>query len=214
MGLERERAQPAGVGRWASWLAAVLMLAAGPVGAETAPIRVGFICPFTGGSQDFGNAARLGAELAAQEINEAGGYMGRPLELVTHDDKASPDEGRKIAEELVVQRKADFTIGYCNTGVALNALEVFQQHKHLLMVAVATGTQITARYPAGESFVFHLSPRDSLQVAFLVQELVKKGWTRIAVFADKTGYGEGGLDRKSTRLNSSHIPLSRMPSSA
>ena len=192
--------------------AAISLMTAAPAGPRT--LRVGFICPFTGGSQDFGNAARLGAELAAQEINEAGGYMGRPLELVTHDDKASPDEGRKIAEELVVQRKADFTIGYCNTGVALNALEVFQQHKHLLMVAVATGTQITARYPAGESFVFHLSPRDSLQVAFLVQELVKKGWTRIAVFADKTGYGEGGLDRKSTRLNSSHIPLSRMPSSA
>lgn len=168
-------------------------LAADPAPAGPRPLRVGFICPFTGGSQDFGNAARLGAELAAAEINQAGGYMGRPMELVARDDQANPDEGRKIAEELVVQRQADFTIGYCNTGVALKSLDVFQQHKHLLMVAVATGTQITTRFAPAESYVFHLSPRDTLQAGFLVQELLKKGLTRIAVFADKTGYGEGGL---------------------
>lgn len=34
------------------------------------PVRVGFICPFTGGSQDFGNSAHLGAELAAKEMND------------------------------------------------------------------------------------------------------------------------------------------------
>jgi len=61
-------------------------------------VRVGFICPFTGGSQDFGNSARLGAELAVKEINEVGGYLGRPIELVERDDKASPDEGRKVGK--------------------------------------------------------------------------------------------------------------------
>src|SRR5206468_2280570 len=106
-------------------------------------IRVGFICPFTGGSQDFGNSARLGAELAVKEINEVGGYVGRPIELVERDDKANPDEGRKIAEELVLKEKVAFTIGYCNSGVALKSLDVFQDHKHLLMVPVATNTTIT-----------------------------------------------------------------------
>ncbi|WP_022981232.1 ABC transporter substrate-binding protein [Ideonella sp. B508-1] len=100
--------------------------AAGPQEGP-APIRVGFICPFTGGSADFGTAARLGAELAVSEINQAGGYLGRPLELVARDDKSNPDEGRKIAEELVQGKKADFTIGFCNSGVALKSLEVFRE---------------------------------------------------------------------------------------
>jgi branched-chain amino acid transport system substrate-binding protein len=85
-------------------------------------VRVGFICTFSGGSQNFGNSARLGAELAVKEINEVGGYLGRRIELVARDDKADPDEGRKIAEELVLKEKVDFTVGFCNTGVALKSL--------------------------------------------------------------------------------------------
>ena len=75
-------------------------------------VRVGFICPFTGGSQDFGNSARLGAELAVKEINEVGGYLGRPIELVERDDKANPDEGRKVAEDLVLKEKVAFCLLY------------------------------------------------------------------------------------------------------
>src|SRR5689334_23730434 len=98
--------------------ALVLFVAA----AQAAPLRFGFICPLSGGSGDFGNSARLGAELAVKEINEVGGYMGRPLELVARDDKATPDEGRRAAEDLVLNEKVAFTVGFCNTGVALKSL--------------------------------------------------------------------------------------------
>jgi branched-chain amino acid transport system substrate-binding protein len=164
------------------------------------PVRVGFVCPFTGGSQDFGNAARLGAELAVKEINEVGGFLGRPVELVARDDRATPDEGRKIAEELVLKEKVDFTVGFCNTGVALKSLEVFQNNRHLLMVPVATGSAVTAKYPAKESYVFRMSARDALQAAHVVDDVVKRGYTRVALFADKTGYGEGGFKDVETFL--------------
>ena len=156
-------------------------------------VRVGFICPFTGGSQDFGNSARLGAELAVKEINEVGGYLGRPIELVERDDKANPDEGRKVAEDLVLKEKVAFTIGYCNSGVALKSLDVFQDNKHLLLVPVATGTAITAKYPAASSYVFRASARDFLQGGAIVDDIVKRGLSRVAILADKTGYGEGGV---------------------
>ena len=156
-------------------------------------LRVGFICPFSGGSQDFGNSARLGAELAVKEINEVGGYLGRRIELVERDDKANPDEGRKVSEDLVLKEKVAFTIGFCNTGVALKSLDVFQDHKHLLMIPVATGSALTAKYPAAQSLVFRLSARDLIQAAFLVDDIVKRGFTRVALLADRTGYGEGGF---------------------
>lgn len=157
-------------------------------------MRIGFICPFSGGSQDFGNSARLGAELAAKEMNEVGGYLGRPIELVARDDKANPDQGRKVSEELVLKEKVDFTIGFCNTGVAMKSLEVFQQNKHLLVVPVATGSAITAKYPADKSYVFRLSARDTIQADFLVEDIVKRGFSRVALLADKTGYGEAGFN--------------------
>lgn len=180
-----------------AWAFAALAAWQGASLAQSAPaarpLRVGFICPFTGGSQDFGNSARLGAELAVKEINEVGGFLGRPVELVARDDKANPDEGRKVSQELVLKEKVDFTVGFCNTGVALKSLDVFQDQRHLLMVPVATGTAVTARYPADKSYVFRLSARDTLQAAHLVDDVVKRGYTRIALFADKTGYGEGGF---------------------
>jgi branched-chain amino acid transport system substrate-binding protein len=164
------------------------------------PLRVGFICPFTGGSQDFGNSARLGAELAVKEINEVGGFLGRPVELVARDDKANPDEGRKVSEDLVMKEKVDFTVGFCNTGVALKSLDVFQDNRHLLMVPVSTGSAVTAKYPADRSYVFRMSARDTLQAAHLVDDVVKRGYTKVALFADKTGYGEGGFKDVETFL--------------
>lgn len=174
--------------------AACLAAVAVPTFAQPAPLRVGFVCPLSGGSSDFGNSARLGAELAAKEINEVGGYLGRPIELVPRDDKANPDEGRRAAEDLVLKEKVAFTVGYCNTGVALKSLDVYQDHKHLLMVPVSTGSAVTAKYPAAESFIFRLSPRDTLQADFLVREVTqRRGLKKIALFADRTAYGEGGL---------------------
>ena len=184
----------ASIGAWASALSATAWAQASIAPAAAAkPIRVGFICPFTGGSQDFGNSARLGAELAAKEINEVGGFLGRPIELVERDDKANPDEGRKAAEDLVLKEKVAFTLGYCNSGVAIKSLDVFQDNKHLLMIPVATATALTAKYPADKSYVFRMVARDSIQSAFVVDDMVKRGFTRVAVLADKTGYGEGGL---------------------
>ncbi|HEY9065269.1 MAG TPA: ABC transporter substrate-binding protein [Burkholderiaceae bacterium] len=167
--------------------------ASAPAAAPVNVIRVGFICPFTGGSQDFGNSARLGAELAVKEINEVGGYLGRTIELVERDDKANPDEGRKVAEDLVLKEKVAFTIGYCNSGVAAKSLDVFQDNKHLLVIPVATATALTAKYPPASSYIFRMSARDQLQAAAIVEDIAKRGLTKVAIFADKTGYGEGGF---------------------
>jgi branched-chain amino acid transport system substrate-binding protein len=139
-------------------------LAALPARAQTQapqPLRIGLIAPLSGGSADFGNSMRHGAALAVAEINAVGGYLGRPLELVVRDDKADPDTGRAMATELVTQQNVAYTIGYCNTGVALKSLDVFETHKHLLMVPCSTGTLITRKTPPAQSYVFRLAPAAS-----------------------------------------------------
>lgn len=169
--------------------------------AASSPVRIGFIGPLTGGSSDFGNSARFGAELAVKEINEVGGYMGHKLELVSRDDKGDPAVGLQASKELVEQQKVAFTIGFCNTGVAMRSLDVFQSNKHLLLVPCAQGTAVTAKFPAPESFIFRMAPPDRLNAEFLVNEAVGRNkWKRIAIFADRTGYGEGGLQDLTAEL--------------
>ena len=179
------------------WMAATLgalaVLAASPALAQAqATVKVGIIGPFTGPSSDFGIPLRQGIELAVAEINTAGGYLGRPLELVVRDDKGNPDAGLAASQDLVKQGVVG-TIGFCNTGVAAKSLDVYQNAQSPLIIPCATGTPLTAKYPPAQSYIFRTSARDIIQAPFVVDDIVKRGWTRVAIFADTTGYGEAGL---------------------
>jgi branched-chain amino acid transport system substrate-binding protein len=175
-------------------LAALLPTAQALAQAKPAvqPVRIGMIGPFTGPSSDFGTPMLRGVQLAVEEINAVGGYLGRPLELVIRDDEGKPDVGLARSKELMGEGVIA-TIGFCNTGVALKSIEVFQDAKSPLIVPCSTGSPVTAKYPAPESYIFRTSARDAIQAPFVVDDLFKRGWTRVAIFADATGYGEAGL---------------------
>ncbi len=184
--------------RWSRVLGMACALGLGvlaPLGAlaqAPKPVRIGLVGPFSGPSSDFGLPMLNGAKLAVDEINAAGGYLGRPLELVVKDDQATPDVGLARSQELMGEG-VSATIGFCNTGVAMKSLDVFQNARSPLIVPCSTGTPITAKYPAAESYIFRASARDALQAPFVVDDIVARGWTKVAVLADKTGYGEAGL---------------------
>lgn len=183
-------------GRGVRRLVAVSGLVLAVVGAwaqTPQPIRIGLIGPFSGAAADFGIPMRNGAQLAVDEINAAGGYLGRPIELVIKDDTANPDMGYQRTQELL-QEGVVATIGFCNTGVAVKAMDLFQAARSPLLVPCATGTPITSKFPAAESYVFRNSPRDALQAPFVVDDIVARGWTKVAILADSTGYGEAGLN--------------------
>ncbi|TNF62361.1 MAG: ABC transporter substrate-binding protein [Burkholderiales bacterium] len=183
-----------GLRRLNTWLACTALALVTSVAAaqQAQPIKIGVIGPFSGPSSDFGVPMLHGIELAVEEINAVGGYLGRPLQLVIRDDEGTPDVGRQRSEELV-REGVIATIGFCNTGVALRSLEVFQQARLPLIVPCSAGTPVTATIPAPESYIFRTQARDAIQAPFVVEDLVRRGWTRVAIFADTTGYGEAGL---------------------
>ncbi len=168
------------------------LVAASAQAQSAQPVRIGVIGPFSGPSSDFGNPMLHGVQLAVDEINAVGGYLGRPLELVVKDDQGNPDAGLKGSQELV-KEGVIATIGFCNTGVAQKSLDTFQNAQLPLIIPCATGTPLTAKFPAAQSYVFRTSARDAIQAPFVVNDLVKRGWTKVAIFADTTGYGEAGL---------------------
>lgn len=157
-------------------------------------IRIGVFCPFTGGSADMGVSMRNGIRLAIEEINDmAGGVNGRKIELVERDDLANPDHAKKVVEELLQKEKVAAVLGVCNTGVGLATIEMFQNAKVPLIVPVSTGTPLTKKFAgAPENWIFRVSPRDEVQAPFIVADALRRGFRKIALFADTTGYGEAG----------------------
>ena len=178
--------------------------AAAAAAANSNTLKIGLIGPFTGGSADFGMPMRNGIQHAVDEINAVGGYLGRKLELVIKDDQGNPDVGLKMSQELVAEKVA-VTLGFCNTGVAAKSLEVYQNAKLPLIIPCSTGSPLTARYPGPESYIFRTSPRDAIQVPFVVDDILKRGWDKIAVFADTSGYGEAGLKDIEAALKAKNI---------
>lgn len=186
--------------------AATAPAAAPPPPARIAnALRVGVIGPMSGGSADFGRAMVNGVELAVAEINPLGGYLGRPIELVVKDDKGDPETGLRLSEELVTQDKVIATIGFCNTGVAIRSIPVFQRAQSPLIVPCAAGSPVTKVVPPAESFVFRVSPSEEIKAPFIVQDLLKRGWNRVAIFADNTPYGESGKNDVTKALESAGL---------
>jgi branched-chain amino acid transport system substrate-binding protein/urea transport system substrate-binding protein len=68
-------------------------------GAE--PIKIGAVLPFSGGVELYGRQAKLGLDLAAQEINADGGILGRPVEVVYEDDKTDPAAATEATRKLI-----------------------------------------------------------------------------------------------------------------
>src|SRR5689334_11186741 len=68
--------------------------------ADKSPIKVGLMVSLTGNYTALGSEDKKGAELAAKEINDAGGVNGRQLQLITRDDQTKPDQAVLAFDDL------------------------------------------------------------------------------------------------------------------
>ena len=97
---------------WRSWLGAAVVGLGGWAGSAAAePIKIGAVLPFSGGVELYGAQARLGLDLAAADINAAGGILGRPVEIVYRDDGTLPDIATEAAQKIVEQDRVLAVVG-------------------------------------------------------------------------------------------------------
>ena len=178
-------------------LVASAALAAPGLAARAAdPIKIGLSGPFTGGSASMGVSMRDGVKLAVAEINQAGGVLGRPLQVVERDDEARNEIGVQVAQELINKEQVVATLGYINTGVALASQRFYQEAEIPVINNVATGTLISKQFAPPEqeqNYVFRTSASDAIQSAMIAQEaVVQQGFKAPAILADSTNYGQLG----------------------
>ncbi|MGP9831023.1 ABC transporter substrate-binding protein [Marinobacter sp. NSM] len=99
--------------------ACLLLLGSSVVYAET--LRIGLNYPQTGRYKDQGLQQRLGAYLAVDEINRAGGVLGQPLELVIRNSQGEPDQGAKNTAELIDREGVQMVFGGVSSAVAISS---------------------------------------------------------------------------------------------
>ncbi len=185
----------------AALASAVLSFAGAAMAAD--PIRIGVSGPFTGGSSSMGVSMRDGVKLAVDEINKAGGVIGRQLQIVERDDEAKNERGVQIAQEMINKEKVTATVGFINTGVALASQRFYQEAKIPVMNNVATGSAITHQFDdQPDNYIFRNAAHDSIQAPMIVEEAIsRRGFKKVAILADSTNYGQLGRQDLEAALN-------------
>ena len=108
--------------------------------SNSSTIKIGYFGPLTGGTAQAGQAALNGVQIAVNELNEAGGVLGKQLEIVSYDDKSSPEEAVKAATKLVQVDKVNAIFGSLHSANVQAAAPVIEEAK---TICVAGGTSPT-----------------------------------------------------------------------
>src|SRR5215470_2683175 len=117
-----------------------------PARAQAKTFKIGAVHPVTGPLAEPGQACRLGAQLAVEAVNAAGGVKGKgglQLELILGDTQSKPENGR-VEAERVVNQGAQMLMGSFDSGSASASLSVAQQKRVPLLIDIAAADPITA----------------------------------------------------------------------
>jgi branched-chain amino acid transport system substrate-binding protein len=170
-------------------LSTVLLLSA--CGSDNEAIKFGVIGPLTGDYSLYGVAVDNGTRLAAAEINEAGGVLGRDLEIISYDSKGDPTEGVNAYNRLSRQDEIDALIGGTFSGVTLALKELAIADNMPVLTPTATHVDVTLDAPN----IFRAAYTDSYQgqvAAVFAKESSEISATKAAVLYNSgDAYSEG-----------------------
>src|SRR5215469_14100504 len=183
----------------ASAAAAVAGGIAKPAIAAKNPIPIGYLPALTGPSSSTGVGINRGIQLAVQEINDAGGIDGRPLELITRDTQSDPTKAVNGAAELTRGQKVSVVFGPVNSGESLAVVPLLARTNtpqvHPCWVDTLTDP---SKYP----MCFRNAPTNQQIGAaanrYVVDVLKRK---KVAVISDTTGYGTASVNAYVPMLN-------------
>ena len=182
--------------------------------AAGADLKIGFTLSLTGGTDDYGKAARMGAQLALKEYNDKGGYKGQKVEAVIYDDETKPAKGVENVTRLITRDKVFAIVGPVNSGVALAIIDIAQKNQMPLIDTIATAEQIIERYQtAPKSYIFRVSLNDGIQTSFMIDYIKSRKYQRIGLMHDSTGWGQSGRDTALRLMKDANLNLGRGPRS-
>lgn len=95
-----------------------------PTTAPEAPIKIGASLPLTGDFSEPGTAAKLGYELWVEQVNNAGGLLGRQVEFTLYDNASDPDTAVADYERLITEDKVDLVVGPFSSRLVIPTSEV------------------------------------------------------------------------------------------
>ncbi len=176
-----------------SGLVIVLLLAAAMVGCgqktNQNEILIGAYLSLTGTTATFGTSTLHGVEMAVNEINAAGGVMGKKIHLIVADTQSKPEEAALAATKLITRDNVRALLGEIASSRSLAAAPIAQENKIPMVSPGSTNPEVTRK----GDYIFRVCYIDPFQgevIARFVYESL--GSRRVAVIKDvKNDYSIG-----------------------
>src|SRR5688572_11812228 len=165
------------------------LLAAGVSASAQEEIIVGEFASLTGGSASFGQSSHKGTQLAIDELNAAGGVLGKKLKLITEDDQSLAGQPATIVRKLITQDHAIAILGEVASSRSLEAAPICQQSKVPMISPSSTNPKVTE---VGD-YIFRVCFIDPFQGTVMANFATKTlNAKKVAVFTDvKSDYSKG-----------------------
>jgi branched-chain amino acid transport system substrate-binding protein len=161
-------------------------------------VKIAVAGPMTGGAASYGEEMKKGAQMAADDINAAGGINGKKIELVFGDDSCEPKQAVAVASRLVEKDKVAAVVGHFCSSSTMPASDVYAEADMLMITPASTNPKVTDRKLPS---IMRTCGRDDQQgfvaANYIVDKLKAK---RIAMVHDKDTYGQGIVDATKAQL--------------
>jgi branched-chain amino acid transport system substrate-binding protein len=162
-------------------------LLGGPASAQDT-IKIGVTQPLTGAFAASGNYVTQGAKLAEEEINKAGGVLGKKIELIVEDNKSNPTEAVSTAEKLIVKDKVPVMMGAWSSTLTLAVMPKLEEYKVPILVETSSSGKITT---SGNPYVFRISPTSEMEAKAFTPLFQSLGIKKADFLATNNDFGLG-----------------------
>jgi branched-chain amino acid transport system substrate-binding protein len=164
-----------------------------PVAIAADSIKIGYPMPLSGPASVYGVPIVKGAEMAVQEINASGGILGRKVELLTRDSKASADEAVRLARELIIKDNVDFLSGTLTSAEAPAVSTIAKENKIVFVAPTSKTIQLTS--PANlHPYIFRLASNTDIDGRTGASIIASwKDVKRVATIAPDYAYGRDAV---------------------
>ncbi len=158
--------------------------------ASEEPLRIGLLADFSGALAEFGPQVQSGVELAIAHLNDAGGVLGHPVELVVGDTNLDPTQATEEARRLIEVEGVHAIVGPLASSITLAITESVAASAGVPVISPsATSPQLTIA--EDNDFLFRSTTSDAAQGPVLAQLAAESGYTNVGVLYLNDPYGQG-----------------------
>ena len=165
------------------------LLAGGPAAAQNA-IKVGVPMPLSGPAALYGEPAVKGMRLFVEETNAAGGVLGKKIELIVRDSKASADEAVRVSREMILKEDVQFLVGTLTSAEGPAVSTIAKENKIILIAPIPKTDQLTAEKNL-HPYVFRTAANTTMEGRSVAEIIATwKDVKKVATIAHDYAYGQ------------------------